>query len=155
MRINNINSTSFNGMWAPVQVSKQETGVYHLNKKLFTLYDMVYHPWIDETKEAIQKEVDKYFWGRTFSVMDIGFEDMHYKCDIYSMNRVKVGNKIKHEDKEQLIKQGYGENVNVCTPGDKEFKASYNDNASYAVRDVYKLDAERINELVDEYFQED
>lgn len=153
MQINNINSMSFNGMWAPVKVSKYETGAYHVDKRLFTLYDMVYHPWVGETKEAIQKEVDKYFWGRTFTVMDIGFEDIHYKCDIYTMNRVQIGDAIRLEDKKRLIDQGYEENVNVCTPSDEEFRASYCDNASYSVCDVYKLNAKRINELASKYFQ--
>ena len=151
MRTNNINSMTFNGMWAPVKVLKHETGVYHRDKTLFTLYDMVYHPWVDETKEAIQKEVDKHFWGRMFSVMDIGLEDIHFKCDIYSMNRVKVGDAIRHEDETKLREQGY-DNMVKGAPSDEEFRASYNDNASYAACDVYKLNPKRIVELANKYF---
>lgn len=154
MRINNINSMNFNGMWAPVKVLKYETGVEHYNKKIFKLYDMVYHPWMDETKEAIQKQVEKHFWGRTFSVMDIGFEDSHFKCDVYEMNRVQVGNAIRHEDEANLLEQGYTKEVTIGISSDEEFRKLY-PNASYAAYAVSKLDPEGISELADEHFSEE
>ena len=151
MQINNINPINFYGMWSPVKVSKKEFGIYHKDKQKFILYDMVYHPWSDETKEAVKKEVDKYFFGRSFSIMDIGIEDSHFKADFYEMNRVKIGNTIRHEDEADLLKQGYTNKPNMGTHDDKTFAELYN-NASISAYGERKMDAERINQLINKYF---
>ena len=109
---------------------------------------MVYHPWIDETKEAIQEAVDKNFFGRNFRVMDIGAEDSHFKEISYQMNRVKVGEPVRHEDEAKLLEQGYTKNVVVGTPSDERFRELF-PNYSYAVYDIEKMGPERINRLAD------
>ena len=152
MQINRINSINFNGMWEPVKVLHKESGIYHLNKQMFTLYDMVYHPWVDEKKEDIQKEVDKHFIGRSFCVMDTGLEDSHFKASVYEMNRVRVGNAIKHKDKAKLLKQGYEENLHIGIPDDEEFREIYYNNESHSAYDVHKMDTKRITELANMYF---
>ena len=149
MRIENTNSITFSGLWEPVTKRSKETGAYNINKVFYTLKELVYHPYVDESPAAIEAEVNKYFWGRSFSVWDKF--DGHRKNDTIQMNYVKVGEAIKHEDKEAYLAQNYSETPVGSILEDKEFWETYN-NGAYVPYDDTKMPAERVKELAAKHF---
>lgn len=149
MYINDVNSVNFQGLWEAKNVLKKETGSFNKNKVMYKLYEFVYHPYENETKQAIAEEVNKHFWGRSFSLWD-KFDGQH-KADLYHMNFIKIGNSIKESEAEEYTAKGLRETFSGGVPENKEFYASYT-NETYAPYDVSKMTREYVEEIASRHF---
>ena len=152
MRIHSLSAVTFRGLWEPVKAHHKDTGVNYKNKAQYTLYECTYHPWSDESKEEIKENTDKYFKGRSFSLMDT--YDGHHKSDMFQMNYVKIGDSINREDADTYKERGYTSSLTGGTiEDDSEFWLTYT-NASYAPFDVSIMSKERVQEVVARHFSD-
>ena len=140
----NINScgVSFNGLYKYNGSIDKQTGVPHYNKKVYHVYNSTYHPYENETKEDIEKELAKTNFGRCFTL----HEDYRNEGLYYLMNRIKIGAPRKKADKAKHIKEGMTETSRGITLNDSEFYATFN-NDQYGTTDVTKLSSERVDEI--------
>ena len=116
---------------------------------MYTVYEFIYHPFESETKDVVQKEVDKHFWGRSFSLWD-KFDGQH-KADLLQMNFIKIGNFLKKEDAEKYKMLGYKENFAGGVKDDKSFWEAYS-NETYSPYDITKMTKEYVNDVVSRHF---
>ena len=149
MNLNKVDSLSFNGLWEPVRTLKKETGVYNKNKVFYTLREYIYHPFAEESSAEISKNVEKIYFGRSFSLWDRF--DNHHKCDLFQMNRVKVGDSINESNADEYIKKGWKKKPAETIVDDKEFYETYT-NETYAPFDIRKMSPEYVDEISARHF---
>ncbi len=149
MFISNICSTNFNGLWKFEGVLEKENGIYYKNKAMYTVHKFTYHPWEDESAEAIEKQIDKHFAGRSFSLWD-NF-DNHNKADLFQMNYIKTGAPIKKSEKKALLAKGYNESFSGGILDDNSFMMTYS-NEAYSPFDIVKMRKEKVKQIVDKHF---
>ncbi|MBO7672834.1 hypothetical protein J6S88_05420 [bacterium] len=147
-----ISPVNFEGMWEPVKVFHATNGFkprtrQHTN---YTLHDMVYHPFKNETAEEIAKVVKKFFKGRTFTGVDI--QEGQHIGDYYQFNRVKVGEAIDEKDIQKYLDMGYTKEMHGGISSKKDFwDAMRND--SFGAMDYMELTIERIEEIIAKVFK--
>lgn len=149
MNINGVNSVSFDGLWSPAKKLTQESGVYNKGKIRYTLYEYTYLPYANEAEEAINNEISKHFWGRSFSLWD-KFDGQH-KADLIQMNLIKRGNPIKQCEAQEYIEKGFNEKFTGGVISDNDFNEAYNNN-TYAPYDISKMSEDYIKDVVKRKF---
>ncbi len=150
MNINTYNSVNFNGLWAPVKTVTKEVGHKNIDKAIYTMYDMVYHPWVGESKQAIEKAVNKYFHGLTYSVHDVNEGQM--TADMYKVNFVRVGDAISKESAKKYLDLGYKKTPNDYVQNVDELYDSYGSVTGCNINDVQTYDKEKVKAFVKRHF---
>ena len=147
-----ISPINFKGLWEPVKILKESNG-YKPGIPEYTyyeLYDMVYHPFKNETAEEIAKIVNKFFKGRTYNMVDRKYGS-HKAGDYYQMNRVTVGEVIDEKDIQEYLAKGYTRKMKSGLSSEKAFWKAM-ENEAYAASAPMKLDVEWIKNIVARIF---
>ena len=150
MLIQNICKINFKGLWEPVKIITKERGHKNIDKVINTMYQMVYHPLKGETKQSIEKAVNKYCHGLTYTVHDIN--EGQAAVDMYKVNFVKVGNRIAKKDAKKYIAMGYTRKPfdNVMTVD--ELYDSYSSAVGCNVNDVCTYNRQQVEAFVARHF---
>ncbi|MCQ2754324.1 MAG: hypothetical protein MJ231_04655 [bacterium] len=141
---NQFQNLNFNGLYKLQNVITKESGKQYYNKVVQRSYNIVYHPFENESAEFIKEQIDKLIKGRTFTLWEK--DHGHIEGLYYHVNNVSEGAKIRQEDTEKLIKAGYSKSPKGM-PSESVFYNMYN-NESYATMDVLDLSKKRILEIV-------
>ena len=149
MLISSSNNTNFCGLWEPVKRIRKEQGFNNFNKTVYTLHDFVYHPWADESYHEIMDTVNKYFFGRSYSVWD-KYEGKR-KYNIVEMNNIKKGEVIDKKDAKKYYEMGYKDTFEGGIEEDEVFLASCS-NTVYEVYDIKKMFPDSIGRIVAKIF---
>ena len=147
-----ISPVNFKGMWEPVKICEAANGFKPGTPKYthHKLYDMVYHPFKNETAEEIAKVVKKFFKGRTYTMIDRQYGGQ--AGDFYQMNRVTVGEVIDEKDIQKYLDMGYTKEMRRGIASDADFYEA-NRNDSFAVMGNQELSIESIKSIVAKVFK--
>ena len=146
---NTISSINFKGLWAPVKKVHVEKGHFNKDYVRYTLNNLVYHPFKNETSEEIAKEVTKHTRGRNFSLWDR--VDGQHKGDYFQMNHISIGKAIDENDTEQLLNKGYNKLAIGGVLDEADFKDAWNNN-TYYVYDINNMQSDEIEEVISRVF---
>ncbi len=149
---NTITTVNFKGLWEPVKILEKSNGFTPgiPEYTYYKLYDMVYHPFKNETAEQIAKVVKKFFKGRTYNLVDRQYGG-HKAGDYYQMNRVTIGEVIDEKDIQKYLDIGYTKKMNSGIASEKNFWKSM-ENESYSAMAPMELSVEWIERIIKRVF---